>query len=317
MKPKGISSATITDDNANDTQSDPATGLPEKRALFNSILRHFIAYDISLYGFAKIFGNQFPTVYSRNDLPVGGLSGYDLTWNYFGYSHAFAVILGLAQISGGILLLFKRTTLLGTCILLPIIVNIVLINLFFGIAAGAELNAFFITLGLLYLLFLRWRDIKAIFFGKLPDSSTARGRFSKPLIKLLPLAIVFSGLFVFLSLTSPAVLAGKWRVQQLIRNGRVVNSNDWLVNPNSWCCVYIETRGDLYLSPNPYIFDRQRALHAAYKYEPATHLLQLTTARPATQKVAVSNYNGHSMQWNTILGHDTVQLKLVKESQNL
>ena len=98
----------------------------EKRRNFNSgikhawlrgVLRYFITFDVSIYGFGKIFKTQFATLYSRNDLPVGNLNGIELSWNYFGYSHSFAVILGLLQIGGAILLLFRRTSLLGVCVL--------------------------------------------------------------------------------------------------------------------------------------------------------------------------------------------------------
>ncbi|HEV9035969.1 MAG TPA: hypothetical protein VGQ51_05095 [Puia sp.] len=77
------------------------------------ILRYWLAFGISLYGFAKILKLQFAHGQMWNDIPVGRLPGLQLTWNYFGHSYAFAVIIALCQIGGCILLLFRRTTLLG------------------------------------------------------------------------------------------------------------------------------------------------------------------------------------------------------------
>src|ERR1700722_8642543 len=105
------------------------------------ILRYWLAFMISVYGFAKILKTQFAQLLTRNDTPVGHLSGFQLTWNYFGHSYTFAVIIALLQIGGSILLLFRRTTLLGAVVLLPVMVNIVLINLFYNIDPGAFLNS--------------------------------------------------------------------------------------------------------------------------------------------------------------------------------
>jgi hypothetical protein len=104
----------------------------EKKGTVNSVKMHdclqtalcfYLAYEISVYGFAKILRTQFMPMYSRNDIPVGNLSGFDLTWNYFSHSYTFACILGAIQIGGSILLLFKRTRLLGVFVLLPVMVN--------------------------------------------------------------------------------------------------------------------------------------------------------------------------------------------------
>jgi hypothetical protein len=42
----------------------------------------------------------------------------------------YACILGLTQVAGATLLLFRKTTLLATLIMLPVMANILLINIF-------------------------------------------------------------------------------------------------------------------------------------------------------------------------------------------
>lgn len=36
------------------------------------------------------------------------LSGYQLTWFYFGFSRVYAILLGLMQVAGATLLLFRK-----------------------------------------------------------------------------------------------------------------------------------------------------------------------------------------------------------------
>ena len=60
---------------------------------------------------------------------MSSLTGYELTWFYYGYSRIYSVILGMTQVGGGGLLLFRKTALLGAFLMLPVIVNILLIDL--------------------------------------------------------------------------------------------------------------------------------------------------------------------------------------------
>jgi hypothetical protein len=292
-----------------------------KHAWLRGILRYFLAYDISIYGFGKILKTQFATIYSRNDLPVGSLSGFDLTWNYFGYSHIFAVTLGLIQIGGAILLLFRRTTLLGVCVLLPVMINIVLIDIFYNIAVPALGNALIITICLLYLLLLRWPELKVLFLNYTTSIPGVKIGFLRPVLKLLTIATAFAGIYHFVLTRQPTTFAGKWKILELKRNGFVAKKDSWQVNSDSWCNVYIEEWGRLELSPNPYIFDAERSTSADYSYDAAKHNLRLTfnpdnvhTALD-TANVAISNYDGKSMEWNAIFGHDTLQLRLSKVEQ--
>jgi hypothetical protein len=284
-------------------------------------LRYFIAFNISLYGFGKIFKTQFANLYSRNDMPVGNLSGVQLTWNYFGYSHSFAVILGLFQISGAILLLFRRTSLLGVFVLLPVMITIILINIFYNIDIGAFGNSLIITTGLLYLLFLRWQQIQSLFFSHPADLPQIKIGILKPVLKLLTIGTALGCIYHYVLARQPTTFAGKWKILELKRNGLVVRKESWQVNSDSWCNIYIEEWGRLELSPNPYIFDAERSTSADYSYDAAKHNLRLTfnpdnvhTALD-TAHVTVSNYDGKNMEWNTIFGHDTLQLHLSKVEQ--
>lgn len=46
----------------------------------------------------------------------------------------------MVQLGGGALLLFRKTALLGAAMMLPVMSNIVMINLFFRIALGRDVH---------------------------------------------------------------------------------------------------------------------------------------------------------------------------------
>ncbi len=200
------------------------------RSWIGGIVRYWLAASISTYGFAKILKAQFYQSISANDSLVQSLSGFDLTWNYFGHSYAMAVIIAIFQIGGSVLLLFRRTTLLGALILLPVMLNILLINLFYDIGALPFLYSILYTLGLVYLMVFRWKDIKAILFKPVYTFPAIRLSFVKYLLRIL--VLVYSLVLIYhLEYTDkPSFLVGKWHVDQMIRNNDTLKSYAWLTD---------------------------------------------------------------------------------------
>lgn len=122
-------------------------------------LRYLSAFLLLLYGSSKLLGKQFSVAPELALRPVGSLSGYQLVWYYYGYSHVYATLLGLIQLAGAALLLFRKSALLGAAVLLPVMTNILLINLFFFIAWGAVCTSALIFASMLALL---WHDRHAL-----------------------------------------------------------------------------------------------------------------------------------------------------------
>ena len=131
----------------------------QRRPKYLGWLRYISAYLILTYGTRKLIGGQFALGPALGFRPIGSLSGFELTWFYYGYSHAYGTILGLTQILGGVLLLFRKSALLGAALLAPVMANILLINIFFHIAFGAEIAAAFLLGSLLLLL---WQEREAL-----------------------------------------------------------------------------------------------------------------------------------------------------------
>src|SRR5689334_1301191 len=127
-------------------------------------LRYLSAFLLFTYGSSKLLGRQFtlpPEVALR---PVGSLTGYQLAWFYYSYSHTYAVILGLTQLAGGALLLFRKTALLGAAMMLPVMTNILMINVFFHIAWGAMGTSSFIFASMLAVLWHQRAELLGVFW---------------------------------------------------------------------------------------------------------------------------------------------------------
>ena len=117
-----------------------------------------------MYGITKLNGHQLVVPDWVAQKPIGSLDGQTLTWYYFGYSHAYKYILGSIQVCSASLLLFRKTALLAAMLMLPIMVNIVLINIFYVISPGAEGVAVFITAALVLLLWHEREAFRVLFW---------------------------------------------------------------------------------------------------------------------------------------------------------
>ena len=184
--------------------------------------RYFAALMIIQYGFAKLNGAQFTVLESVLDQPLREVSGFWLTWYYFGYSQAYGNLIALVQVFGGILLLFRKTTLLGACLLLGVMANIVLVNLFFEIDTSALVVALLITTCLLFILWQHRGELVRLFWirqnSRYPSAQAGVGRRAlkwsiRALVVVLP--AVFTYWVANYNNRRPTVIDGAWRVAEV------------------------------------------------------------------------------------------------------
>jgi hypothetical protein len=189
-----------------------------------SRLREGIAFltgfGISIFGWKKMLHLQFRVALSFADRPASQLDGETLTWFYFGHSYAFACIVGCLQVGGAMLLFFRRTRLAGAVVLFPIMVNILLINIFYQMNAGALLQSVLLTIGLLYILGLYMPLLLSALFS-FREQGRGDGRVARVWIG----AVVAGGLsFVFVTALSrrlppKSAVYGRYAVENLCVNG--------------------------------------------------------------------------------------------------
>jgi hypothetical protein len=292
-----------------------------RHAWFTGIIRYWMAVEIFNYGFAKILGTQFDLSYFRSDSVWNSLSGPDLTWNYFSYSYAMSVIIAGIQIAGSALLLFRRTAVFGVILLLPVMVNIVLIDIFYSFPGGALMNAVLFTLGLFYLLLLQWSALKEFVTRSRPTLPAIRLGGTKNFLRLVLALYAFGFIYYVTTTKAPPELTGKWRVDQLVRNGDTAKANDWLKDSLSWKNIYLEDYGRATFSPNPYVVESERAMAGNYTYTAPKQTIQFVLHSRAsatdTLYAAITIQAVGHMQWKMVRDKDTVSLMLTKVPENL
>ncbi len=159
------------------------------------IIRYTIAFNLAGFGWKKLFGLQFVVPDSVAIIPMNLQSGEWLTWYYFGHSHSFGVILALIQIAGSCLLLFHKTLLAGAFILFAFMLNLMLINIFYQMNAGALTLSVLLTQGIAFLILSDYKRLVEFFFKiktNIPAISFTNPR-AKNLLRLS--AILLSLLF--------------------------------------------------------------------------------------------------------------------------
>lgn len=104
---------------------------PRLRDLLRSGLRWYLATQMIGYGLAKLstLTNQFPPpgLY-RLAQPYGESSPMGLLWTFMGSSRAYTAFGGAMEFLGGVLLLWRRTALLGACVSVAVMLNVMLMN---------------------------------------------------------------------------------------------------------------------------------------------------------------------------------------------
>lgn len=142
-------------------------------------LRYYAAFTLFTYGFAKLMGAQFTVLDSQLAKPMGDVSGFWLTWYYFGYSPLYSAVIACAQIAGALLLCFRRTAIAGAFILIPIMVNIVCVDIWiiqFPFGSEALRNAIYALLALLAISAFHLGDIYRFLIRRRDDLAFFRGR---------------------------------------------------------------------------------------------------------------------------------------------
>jgi uncharacterized membrane protein YphA (DoxX/SURF4 family) len=137
---------------------------PRVAAITRLMLRYWLGYTMLTYGFAKVFKTQFPYPPPvRLEEPLGQMSPMGLLWTFMGYSLPYNLFTGAAECLGGALLLFRRTTTLGSLVLIAVLANVVMLNFCYDVPVkllSAEL--------LLVSIVLLWPDLgrlASVIFG--------------------------------------------------------------------------------------------------------------------------------------------------------
>src|SRR5260370_30935647 len=204
------------------------------------------------YGTHTVFKLQFPfPSLARLMEPYGDSSPMALLWTFMGYSTAYSVFSGAAETLGGLLVFFRRTTMLGALMLMAVLVNIVMMNFCYDVPVKL-----FSSNLLLMSIFLLAPDLKrlATFLvlnratQPVPPAPTPRQpwlRHGRRAVQIL-----FVAWIVFLNIKNPLALRkqfgdhsptpplyGAYDVEELVKNG--VTLPPLLTDSQRWRTVFI------------------------------------------------------------------------------
>jgi hypothetical protein len=171
--------------------------LKKLHPILHTIARYFLATVILMYAIAKIMGTQFSSAPSIWDKSIGELSGFELTWFFYGYSFWYGIFIASSQIIAAFLLFFKKTTRLGIVLYLSIIINILVLDFAYSIDAAKGM-AIALTLVASYVFLSEFKVFFDFFITKPPLFENAdRPNWINKLSKFKYLYIVISivGLF--------------------------------------------------------------------------------------------------------------------------
>ena len=221
------------------SRPDPAADTG-KLALFQGIVRYMIAIDLIMIAIQGFLQFLFFVPLAALDFPFSSLSGEQLTWAYFGhYSRGFVYFVGSLQILGSILLLFRRTCLLGIFVLMPVIFAIVAINYFFDMERAESIQAIEIFISLLFLLFAERRRWWRLFFIETPiPAIISLTPALKNLFRASALLIPIFLLWRFGPADQNPSLTGKYKVSQLLIDNKVTSPGD--CSDSVLTCIYLD-----------------------------------------------------------------------------
>ncbi|WP_394368968.1 hypothetical protein [Hymenobacter ruricola] len=98
------------------------------------LVRYFVAMNALGYGLIKLFALQMvaPSL-SALATPLGDLLPMRFSWYFIGYSTPYQMFSGAAELTAGVLLLWRRTSTLGALVAAGVFLNVMMLNLCYDI----------------------------------------------------------------------------------------------------------------------------------------------------------------------------------------
>ena len=123
----------------------------DKIEIFENAISWIVVIAMLIYGGGKLI--QFDGAVEI-DKTISEMTGMELMWAFYGYSKSFAITLGVFELIGGLLILIKRTRIIGCLFTSTILVNVILQDIYFGVHLGALKAAILYQLLILIILLL-------------------------------------------------------------------------------------------------------------------------------------------------------------------
>ena len=188
---------------------------------FSRVLVTGLSCIMFAYGIIKIFPIQMamPSVVTLGR-KVGTLSPFDLLWATLGYGTPYEIFTGIVEVSGAILILFRRTRLAGLLIILSALLNIILLNYTYQI--GVLVISSYILLITLFLLAPNARSLTRLLFN-----GKAARPYREPYVPERNGKTVGFRVFMALLIASSFFLNTRWAYQRYTRRAALTRSRQY------------------------------------------------------------------------------------------
>lgn len=225
------------------------------REWFRVFLRFALATAMIIYGGMKAANSQFPPPsLDRLVQPIGEASPMGLLWTFMGASQVYATFTGLVELIGGLLLVARRTTLLGAIVSAAALSQVLILNLCYDVPV--KLFSFHLLALAVLLIVPDLRRLAGLFlFNHAVEPAGHRPLFTTmwlhrgALILRTVFAVGLTGLILFTSwqgsqfwrdpaLRSP--LYGIWNVEELALDGET--RPPLLTDASRWRHVIFDSR---------------------------------------------------------------------------
>lgn len=187
---------------------------------WQSAVAYILAMDMVMFGAQKLCHLQFSVPLGMLDDPFTAIPNEMLMWAFMGRYHSMVNVIACIEIGGGLLLLFRRTRLAGAFVLLPMLLNILLLDLYYLnllVQAYAALE----TLAVIYLILLQYNRLVEFFFtakDRLPEFGRASNTF-KMALRVLVVMIPVMALAAHRYEKNYEEITGKYEVRKVVVDG--------------------------------------------------------------------------------------------------
>lgn len=198
------------------------------------LLRYSIALGLASYAMAKLYPQQFPPLTPPDlEVRVGELSPMSLLWTFMRYSPVYSTIAGVMEMSVVVLLCFRRTAALGALLCIPVMLNVMLMNLCYNVVVKLY-STMTVVSALVLVLYDARRLIDTLVLRRSVPAQPVRPPFrsrrlnqARWLVKLLLVggvllssAVTMRGAGAAAQANAASPVGGTWDVSSLVVDGR-------------------------------------------------------------------------------------------------
>lgn len=298
----------------------------EIRSFLHASTAYILSFFLFKYGFDKLFKVQFylpepNTLYT----PLGMLSKDILFWSTVGSSYSYSLFAGILEILPAILLLFRKTRLLGALIAFGVLIHVLLINFSFDISVKL-LSSYLVGLSVI-LIQPYFSSLVSIFTSnssefKRPEFESQlpkHSRFQSLFRSFILSAILFESTFFFISngiYNDDLVARPPFHGAYLVQKSKVISDSPskLLGNNHAVKRIFIHRKGYLILQ---FTNDQFRDFPIRFHADRNSWTVQ-TDFKPLEWKIQFDQkHQTFHFHWNETHQNHTKQFELITKRIDL